>query len=208
MAGFELYNLQGKRVGELACPKTLLEGQAESGVVWQAVRMYLANKRQGTADTKTRGEVRGGGRKPWAQKHTGRARAGSIRSPIWRKGGIVFGPHPRDFRYQLPAKVRRKALLESLKSRVSIPGAVIGVETLESLPAKTKTLAKLIEQVGAKEKVLLVVDRSNPVLTRAARNLERLTIKPAAEVTCYDLLSHPQMVVTPSGWEELNKRVA
>src|SRR3989338_8710516 len=101
----QLFDLEGKAVGSVQVPAAL-EGPVNEAVLWQAVRMYLANRREGNAETKTRGQS-GGGRKPWKQKHTGRARAGSTRSPIWRGGGVVFGPHPHDFRYELPANVRK-----------------------------------------------------------------------------------------------------
>ena len=203
MAELELRNLEGRAVGKVSLP-VMLEGPVNSAVLWQAVRMYLANQRQGTADTKTRGEVRGGGKKPWKQKHTGRARAGSIRSPLWRGGGIVFGPHPRDYRYQLPQQLRRKALVESLKAKME-DNDLIALESLEPLEPKTKALAKVLKSFGFEGPVLFVVDRPSPMLARIARNLVRVEIKPAQDVTCYDILSHSKVVVTSEGLKQLQK---
>jgi len=206
MPTIDLHNSEGKKVGTLPLPKSL-EGPADKAVIWQAVRMYLANQRQGTADTKTRGEVSGGGKKPWAQKHTGRARAGSIRSPIWRGGGIVFGPHPREYRYQLPLKIRRKALVESLKAKVG-DQAVMAVESLEGLEPKTKALHKLLKEIKINRGVLVVIDRPSSLLARISRNIPRVAVKPASDLNCYDVLSHPQVVVTSAGLKQLEGLVS
>ncbi|MBI3614945.1 MAG: 50S ribosomal protein L4 [Candidatus Omnitrophica bacterium] len=206
MPEIDLHNLEGQKIGSLPLPKSL-EGPADKAVLWQAVRMYLANQRQGTADTKTRGEVSGGGKKPWAQKHTGRARAGSIRSPLWRGGGIVFGPHPREYRYQLPAQIRRKALVESLKAKVS-DQAVKAVESFEQLQPKTKALGRLLQEMKVEKGALLVTDRPSPLLVRISRNLPRVAVKPASDLNCYDVLSHHQMVVTSEGLKQLEARVS
>ena len=205
MATIDLHNLEGQKIGSLPVPKSM-EGPVDKTLLWQAARMYLANKREGTADTKTRGEVSGGGKKPWAQKHTGRARHGSIRSPIWRKGGIVFGPHPREYRYQLPAKIRLRALVESLKAKMG-DQAVKAVESLEPLPPKTKALGRLLQVMDARDGALLVTDRPSPLLARISRNLPRVAVKPASDVTCYDVLSHRQMVITSEGLKQLEARV-
>ncbi len=201
----KLYNLEGKIVGDVTLPETL-EGKVHKPVLWQAVRMYLANQRQGTADTKTRGEVRGGGKKPWAQKHTGRARAGTIRSPLWRGGGVVFGPHPREYRYKLPQSIRRKALVESLKAKIGSE-ALVAVESLEGIAPKTKVLAELLNQIQAGKGALVVVDRPSPLLARICRNLPGVSVKPALELTCYDVLKHPKLVVTHEGLKQLETLV-
>lgn len=193
-------------VGDLEIPKTL-EGPADRKILWQAVRMYLANQRQGTADTKTRGEVRGGGKKPWKQKHTGRARAGSIRSPLWRKGGIVFGPHPREYRYSLPVQLRSRALLESLKAKVS-EEALWAVKSFEGLPVKTKALNQVLERMKVAHPALLIIDRLDPNLTRASRNLPKVNVKLAADLNCYDVLRSSRLVVTQEAFKQLEKRLS
>ena len=205
MAEIQLHNSEGQVIGTVPLPKAW-EGAPESPVLWQAVRMYQANQRQGTADTKTRGEVRGGGKKPWMQKHTGRARAGSIRSPIWRKGGIVFGPHPREYRYKLPAPIRRLALVNSLRAKVE-SNSVVAVDNLEKLTLKTKALHALLKQIKATEGALLVVDQPSPLLARISRNLQKVSVKPASDLTCNDVLRHPHLVVTTAGLKKLEALV-
>jgi large subunit ribosomal protein L4 len=185
----------------VAVPESL-EGPVENAVLWQAIRMYLANQRQGTADTKRRGEVRGGGKKPWKQKHTGRARQGSIRSPLWRKGGIVFGPHPREYRYHLPDRLLRKALVASLRVRHR-DGAVVAVDTLDLLTPKTKAFSHFLKQIHATEGALLVVDQPSPLLSRACRNIPRVQVKPVSDLTCYDVLNHSKLVITTAGLKRL-----
>ena len=204
MAKIQLFDLEGKTVGSVEVPPAL-EGPVNEAVLWQAVRMYLANQREGNADTATRGQVSGGGKKPWKQKHTGRARAGSIRSPIWRKGGIVFGPHPRDYRYELPASVRKMALVNSLRDKVSSQ-AVAAVQGLEGLAPKTKALAQALKRLQAEKKALLVVEKPSPELLRISRNLRSVTVRPASDVTCYDVLASNKLVVTAGvlkAWESL-----
>ena len=147
MAEIQRYSREGKAIGTVAVPKGLSE-EVQTPVLWQATCGYLANQREGNADTKRRGEVRGGGRKPWKQKHTGRARAGTIRSPIWRKGGIVFGPHPREYRVHLPASLRRAALVNSLRAKVQ-ENALSVIEGLDGLGAKTKGVAELLKRLQA-----------------------------------------------------------
>ncbi len=205
MPDIQLHDLEGKVIGSVQVPP-VLEGPVNEAVLWQAVRMYLANQREGNADTKRRGEVRGGGKKPWKQKHTGRARAGSIRSPIWRGGGIVFGPHPRDYSYALPASVKKAALVNSLRDKVSSQ-AVAAVQGLEGLAPKTKALAQMLRKLQAEKKALLVVEKASPELLRISRNLRSLTVRPASDVTCYDVLASNKLLVTAGAlkqWEGLS----
>lgn len=194
-------NLEGKVVGNVALPKSL-EGAVNRALLWQVVREYLANQRQGTADTKRRGEVSGGGKKPWRQKHTGRARAGSTRSPLWRKGGVVFGPHPREYRTKLPDSMRRSALVHSLKAKVDSQELSV-VEGLETLEPKTKALAKFLKQVGAAKKSLVVVDKPDAMLARISRNIPGVAVLPASDLTCYVVLASRKMVVTPAAFKKL-----
>ncbi len=205
MSEIQMFDLEGKAAGSVPVPAAL-EGPVNEAVLWQAVRMYLANRREGNAETKTRGQVSGGGKKPWKQKHTGRARAGSSRSPIWRKGGIVFGPHPHDFRYELPASVRKVALVNSLRDKVNSE-AVAVVKSFEGIAPKTKALAQLLRKIQADQKALLVVEKSSPELVRISRNLKGvMAVKPASDLNCYDVLSADKLVVAAEafkGWEAL-----
>ena len=199
----KLYNLQGQAVGSVDVPQALA-GPVNRLILWQAVRMYLANRRQGNADTKRRGEVSGGGKKPWRQKHTGRARAGSIRSPIWRKGGIVFGPHPQEYRYHLPAQIRREALVNSLRAKVDSQELAV-VETLEGLAPKTKALAGLLEKMEAGRGALVVVDAPSAILARISRNIPKVIVRPASDLNCYEVLASPKLVVTGQAWKQMEK---
>ncbi len=206
MATLELHNLEGKAVGTVNVPKDL-EGTVKTPVLWQAVRMYLANQRQGTADTKTRGEVSGGGKKPWRQKHTGRARAGSIRSPLWRKGGVVFGPHPREYRYHLPEKIRRLALVESLKAKVAA-SEVVAVDSFEGIPSKTKSFAQALKRLQVTGRALVVIEQADSTLARISRNLPGVKVIPASDITCYDVLESAHLVVTSGGLKKLEARLS
>lgn len=205
MADIQLFDIEGKAVGTVKVPAAL-EGPINEAVLWQAVRMYLANQRQGNASTKTIGEVSGGGKKPWRQKHTGRARAGSIRSPLWRKGGTTFGPHPHYHGYALPASLRKTALVSSLRDKVSSQ-AVVAVKTFDGLPVKTKALAQLLGKLKASKKSLLVVEKASPELLRISRNIPSVSVRPASDLTCYDVLSSDRVVATAGaikGWEALS----
>ncbi len=206
MADIQIHDIQGKVIGNAALPKAL-EGDVNRAILWQAVRMYLANRRQGTVQTKTRGQVSGGGRKPWAQKHTGRARAGSIRSPLWRKGGVVFGPHPREHRYELPVQIRRAALVNSLRAKIK-ENAVVAVEGLDKITEKTKAMGQFLHQMKVNQGALLVVDRPNALLVRISRNIPKVHVKAVSDVNCYDVLYHKRLLVTTAGlkhWENLSE---
>ena len=203
MSTVKLYNLQGQVTGSAEVP-AFLEGPVNRAILWQATRMYLANRRQGNADTKLRGEVSGGGKKPWRQKHTGRARAGSSRSPLWRKGGVTFGPHPRDYHYALPDQIRKEALVNSLRAKIGSEDLAV-VETLEGLPAKTKELAGLLKKMEACCGALVVVDRPSEVLARISRNLPKVWVRPASDLNCYEVLASPKVVVTGSAWKQMEK---
>ena len=203
MAGVQLYNMQGKVVGSVDVPSTL-EGPANEAVLWQSVRMYLANQREGNADTKRRGEVEGGGKKPWKQKHTGRARAGSTRSPIWRKGGITFGPHPREYRYALPQKLKKVALLNSLKTKFSRQEVLV-LENLDGLQGKTKALAELLKKIDASRGALVVVEKPSLELLRSARNIPKLLVRKVSDLNSYEVLASSKLVVTSGALKQLEE---
>ncbi len=201
MAEFPVHNCEGKRVGAVQIPKAL-EGPVNADLLWQAVRMYRANQRQGTASAKTRAEVSGGGSKPWRQKHTGRARAGSSRSPIWVKGGVVFGPKPRSYRYSLPQQLRHSALVHSLKDKVA-SGSLAVLESIKEMPPKTKVLAALLDKLQGSGRILVVVDEPSKILARASRNLREVSVKPASDLNCYDVLAHSKLVMTAPALKQL-----
>lgn len=206
MAGLPVHNLEGKRVGAADLPKGL-EGPVDPGLLWRAVRAHLANRRQGNASTKTRGEVSGGGKKPWRQKHTGRARAGSSRSPLWVKGGVTFGPKPRDHRVKLSRRLRRKALLHALRDRIA-EGHLTVLESFDGIEPKTRSLAAGVRRLSDGKTTLLVAETVSPALKAASRNLAGVRVRSAGEVNCYDILSHACLVATPGAvkhWERLSE---
>jgi large subunit ribosomal protein L4 len=173
----------------------------------QVVRMQLAKRRRGTASTKTRGEVSGGGRKPWRQKGTGRARAGSTRSPLWRGGGVALGPKPRDYAYKLPKKVRRAALRSALSMKIQ-EGLLKVVDHLDIPAPKTKQMVGFLRGLGVgKASVILLID-NNPNVQLAARNLPEVKVLRVEGVNVYDLLAHDYLVCTREALMKLQERVA
>jgi large subunit ribosomal protein L4 len=171
----------------------------------QAVVMQLANRRTGTAATKSKGFVRGGGKKPWRQKGTGRARAGSIRSPLWVGGGTIFGPHPRDYSYRMPRKARREALLSalSLKNR---DGRVIVLDKLEPEEAKTKIMAKALQDLNVAS-ALIVIPHPDAKVERSARNLPNVKVLRVEGLNVYDLLRHEHLILTEGALRLLEERL-
>jgi large subunit ribosomal protein L4 len=174
-------------------------------LVWQAVRCYLANQRQGNASTKTRGEVSGTGKKPHRQKHTGHARHGSRRSPIFVGGGIAWGARPRDYCYELPREVRRQALALALTARRDEQAVTI-VEDFELPAPKTREMVRVLKSLNLTGKVLLLTDGVSDGLRRASRNLPDLTVMAAQSVGTYHVVSHQQVVLTESGLKRLAAR--
>lgn len=190
-----LYNAEGVRVGDLELSDDIFGVPVNEHVLHQAVVRHLANQRRGTASTKTRGEVQGSGRKPWRQKGTGRARAGSIRSPLWRKGGVVFGPKPRSYEQALPKKVRRLAVKSALSSRVQ-DGDLIVIEEIRLPQPKTKEMVKLLNSLDVTRSALLVLSERDELIERAARNLPDVEIALASELNAYDILAFDKVIMT------------
>jgi large subunit ribosomal protein L4 len=172
----------------------------------QTIVMQLANRRSGTAATKSKGFVSGGGKKPWRQKGTGRARAGSIRSPIWVGGGTIFGPQPRDYSYRMPRKARREALLSalSLKKR---DGKIIVVDKLEFEEAKTKLMVKALADLKV-ESALIVIAQSDDKIERAGRNLAKVKVLRVEGLNVYDLVRYDHLIFTEGALKLLQERLA
>ncbi len=184
----------------------LLSNGRGSQALHEAVVAYRANRRSGTRGTKTKGTVRGSGRKPWAQKGTGRARAGYASSPVWRGGGVVFGPQPRDFSKKLPKKVKRLALRKALSGRIA-EGAVLLSEPIELAEPKTKELVGRLEGWNRKETVLIVVEKSDSAVWLAARNHPLIAVVSAAEVNAEDLLWPDRVVLEQAVLPVLDERL-
>lgn len=189
-----LFNQEGKQVGDIQLNNNVFGVEVNTDAMHQVVVALLANKRQGTQSAKTRAEVRGGGIKPWRQKGTGRARQGSIRSPQWIKGGIVFAPKPRDYRVSVPKSMRRVAMKSALTSKVQDNQMVV-LESLSFEAPKTKKMIEVLKAFDAK-KTLIVTGESNEVLYKSARNIADVQIMPVNNINVYDLLKFEKLIIT------------
>ncbi len=189
-----LYNTSGEQVGELSLKEEIFGIEVNEPVLHDAVVMQLASRRLGTHDTKTRAEVRGGGRRPWRQKGTGRARHGTIRSPIWRGGGIVFGPHPRDYSYSLPKKVRRLALKSALSAKVN-SGDLLVLEDLRLDQPKTREMVSILGNLKVDDCLLVTAQRDETV-EKSARNIPNIKPLSAEGLNVYDILAYNKLVIT------------
>jgi len=194
MPTVKLFNQNGSEVGNLELNENIFAANVNADALHQVVVALLANKRQGTQSAKTRAEVRGGGIKPWRQKGTGRARQGSIRSPQWIKGGIVFAPKPRDYRVSTPKSMRKVAMVSALTSKVQ-EGEMIVLESLSFEAPKTKNMVEVLKAFDAK-KTLIITAESNEVLYKSARNLEGVQIMPVNNINVYDLLKYEKLIIT------------
>ena len=208
MAQIDLYNLSREKVGEVELKDEVFNGPVKPHLFYEVVKWQLAKRRRGTASTKTRAEVSGGGRKPWRQKGLGRARAGSIRSPLWRGGGVVFGPKPRDYSYPLPKKVRKAALRSALSLRYK-EGKLILLDGLELPQIKTKLFVEAMEKLGLKgEKVLIVTDGKDEVLERSARNVPWAKVLRCEGLNVYDVLNYRHLLILRSALPKIEERLA
>lgn len=197
MPKLALFNMAGAQVGEVELDDTVFGIEPNETVIHQVVKAQMANRRAATASTKTRSEVRGGGRKPWRQKGTGRARAGSRRSPLWRGGGIIFGPQPRDVSIRLPRKVRRLALKSVLSDKV-LNENIIVVDELRFEEPKTKRMLEVLDalKVEVEETVLVVTADGDVNVVKSARNIPGVKPLRADFVNVYDLLAYDKLVIT------------
>jgi large subunit ribosomal protein L4 len=193
-------------VGEIALPPEVFSGPVRRHLLYETVRMQLANRRSGTASTKTRAFVRGGGKKPWRQKGTGRARAGSIRSPIWVGGATIFGPQPRDYSYRLPASARKAALRSALAAKLR-EGKLLVLDKIALAAPKTKMMVKLVSDLQVAS-ALFVLPARDDAVERAARNLPHIKVLRAEGVNVYDLLRYDRLILTQDSVQALQERVA
>lgn len=193
----------GEPASGVAVP-AVFEGRGNSHAVYLAVLRQMADRRTGTHKSKTRGEVSGGGRKPWKQKHTGRARQGSIRAPQWRHGAVIFGPRPRKYTQSLPAKVRTLAMRTVMAGKIR-EGRVLIMAAIEGA-GKTKDAIKLLRKVGADRTVLVVISSENAALRLAMRNLAGVRVEPANAVSVYDIVKYQHVVLVGDSLAALVKR--
>ena len=190
-----LLNVTGQQVGEIELNDNIFGVEINQYVLHDVVKNYLANQRQGTQSAKTRAEVRGGGRKPWKQKGTGRARQGSIRSPQWVGGGVVFAPKPRDYRYSLPKKVKRLAMKSALSAKVQ-DNSIIVLDAFEMNAPKTKEMVNVLKNLKVEKKALIVMDEKNENIIKSASNIPGITTTLVSTLNVYDILKHDQFIIT------------
>ena len=195
MPSIDVYNIEGKKVKSLDLKEEIFGIEPNEAVVHSVLVNYLANQRQGTQSTKTRAEVRGGGRKPWRQKGTGRARQGSIRAPQWIKGGIALGPKPRSYKYRVNKKERQLAIKSLLSSKV-LENNLVVVDKFDFKEIKTKQMATAMKNLKVEEKAFIVLAASDEKVQKSARNLENVKTGSVNTINVYDLLRYKKLVLT------------
>ena len=195
MPKVNVYNMLGEQVGEIELNDQIFGIEVNQHVVYEVVKNQLANKRQGTQSTKTRAEVRGGGKKPWRQKGTGRARAGSIRAPHWTGGGVAFAPKPRDYSYKVPKKVKRLAMKSALTSKVE-NNEIIVIDELNFDAPKTKEMVNLLNKLNADKKALIVTAEKNENVVRSANNIATVQTTVVNNLNVYDILKYNSFIIT------------
>ncbi len=201
----QILDTKGKEVGKLDLQEKIFGEKPQKTFLHEYVTIYLANQRTGQHKVKTRTEVSGGGHKPWKQKHTGRARAGSNRSPLWRHGGIIHGPKPGKVRREIPRQKARLALSQALTARYNA-GGVVFVDSLQIEEAKTKNVATILKSLGCDKRTILVVDSHDAKLALAARNMPEVAIMLAGDLNAYAVLRSKKLVMTKSAVEKLGAR--
>lgn len=207
MANITLFKQNGSENGTVALNDSVFGIEPNESVVFDAVVMQRASLRQGTSAVKNRSAVRGGGRKPWRQKGTGRARQGSIRSPQWRGGGTVFGPTPRSYAYKLPKKVRRLAIKSVLSQKV-LDGDLIVVDVLNFDAPKTKAFAEVLGNLKVTTKVLVALEADNDIAALSARNLPNVTVVPAKGINVLDVVNNQKLILTQSALATIEEVLA
>jgi len=202
VADLPLYSGDGKSAGTVAVDEKVFGDKVRKKLLHQVVVIHEANQREGNAHTKTRGEVEGSTKKLWPQKHTGRARMGTIRSPIWVKGGIVFGPRKREYRMTITDSMRRAALDSAILGKIR-DREVSVIEAVDFEKPKTKRMATLLKSIGFKRTVLLAIPKHDPKVWLSSRNLEDLSVRPVADLNAYDVVRHKDILLTRAALDAL-----
>ncbi|MCC7105246.1 MAG: 50S ribosomal protein L4 [Chloroflexi bacterium] len=206
MTSLQVRNIQGEVVGSLELDERVWGVRPNVALMHQAVVAQQANRRRGTASTLTRGRVAGGGKKPRRQKGLGMSRQGSTRAPHWRGGGVVFGPHPRDWHQQLPKKMRKLAMISALSSKVT-DDAVTLVDGIQAPGGKTKEMLRVLEAVGASRRVLIVLDGADPAVSRATANIQKVQAVTPDRMTLVDVLNADRLVFTTASVQATTERL-
>lgn len=203
-----IYNTEGKEVDKIKLDGAIFGGEINRNAIYQAIIAYRAGQRKGLASSKDRGAVSGGGVKPWRQKGTGRARAGSTRSPLWRHGGVTFGPHPRDFSYSIPAKIKALALKSSLRAKVKENNLLV-LEKLSLNVPKTKDAFAILGnlKITPKKSALILLDKVDKNTQLAFRNIDSLKVNLAKDTHAYEVLNARKIIITKDGLSKLSARL-
>ena len=204
MPKIDVYNIEGKKVSDIELADSVFGIEPNEKIVHSVLVNYMANQRQGTSNTKTRAEVAGGGRKPWKQKGTGRARQGSIRSPQWFKGGIALGPKPRDYSYRVNKKERRLAIRSVLSSKV-LENNLVVVDSMNFDAIKTKNMVSALNNLKVEGKTLIVLPEKNENVQKSARNIEGVKTSLVNTINVYDLLKYNKLVLTVDAVKSLEE---
>jgi len=202
MSKVTVYNSKGEGVGKITIDEGLSKKKVNSKVLYQVVNNYLASRHRGTHKTKNRSEVRGGGKKPWRQKGTGRARFGSIRNPLWRGGGVAFGPSVRSYSYAVPRKAKKLALVEAVKSKIQEDKFVLFDKITIEKP-KTKEMVAIIRSLGVKNGGLMVMEKVEVSIKLAVRNIPDFSVKSRIEINAIDVLRHDKLVISEKAFKNL-----
>ncbi len=203
----KVYDMTAKESGSIKVPDVIISEKVDKNFLYEIVKYYLANERVGTASTKTRAEVSGGGRKPWRQKHTGRARQGSIRSPLWKGGGVVFGPKPRDYSLDMPKKKLKLALSQVLTQRIK-DNCVYVFDTFRFYEPKTKSFVSLLKTLNiADKKVLVVLSQINDETLKSMRNYPYVEYVAAKDVNAYDVINSQVVIIDKPAVDIIARRL-
>ena len=204
MIALSVHNIKGENVGEVSLKDNIFSAKVNKYLVHQAVKRYLATRRRGTASTKNRSAVRGGGAKPWKQKGTGRARAGTNSSPIWVGGGVVFGPAPRDYSFSLPKKMKIAALKSVLSDKLSNKEIII-VDELSLKENKTSKMVEILKNLQAFKKPLIIIENEDNGIAKAARNIKGTQVLPVSKINTYDLINHEKIIITKKALKRIEE---
>lgn len=208
MALVDVINQNGEKVDSIELEDLIFNAEIRDSLVQQVVVWQLAKRRSGSASTKTRGQIRGGGKKPWRQKGTGRARAGTSRSPIWTGGGTIFGPHPRSYAFSLPKKVRKAAICSVLSAKLRDDKLTV-LDKIEIETPNTKLFAELLKKLGVQDqKTLFLIPEKDPDLIRASRNLYKALVMPTDGMNVYDLLRFERLAILKDALPKISERLS
>ena len=204
MIDLTVHNINGENVGEVSLKDSIFNTKINKYLIHQVIKYYLANRRRGTASTKNRGEVRGGGAKPWKQKGTGRARAGTNRSPIWVGGGTVFGPAPRDYSFSLPKKMKVAALKSALSDKLENREIII-IDELLLKEKKTSEMVKILKNLQAFKKPLIITEKEDNVVVLSVRNIKGAKVIPVSKLNTYDLVNQGKIIITKKALQQIEE---